>query len=128
MPIRVTDPAEGETVAELHTVTPIPKCEGTWWGNGIIWFVSSHGGGPDAEDEEDRSAAAHGGQIWAYDPHRGTLRLVVRFEQSDDFEGPDNITVSPHGYAVIAPTARTPTSSWRGSRPGARRSRWPTTG
>jgi uncharacterized protein len=101
VPIRVTDPAEGETVRELHTATPIPKCEGTWWGDGIIWFVSSHGGGPDAEDEEDRSAAAHGGQIWAYDPHRGTLRMVVRFEQSNDFEGPDNITVSPHGYAVM---------------------------
>jgi uncharacterized protein len=101
VPIDVTDPDEGETVRELHSATPIPKCEGTWWGDGIIWFVSSHGGGPEAEDEEDRSAAAHGGQIWAYDPHRRTLRLVVRFDQSDDFEGPDNITVSPHGYAVM---------------------------
>jgi secreted PhoX family phosphatase len=63
--------------------------------------VSSHAGGPDAEDEEDRSAADHGGQVWAYDPHRGTLRLVVRFERDDDFEGPDNITVSSHGYAVM---------------------------
>jgi uncharacterized protein len=58
-------------------------------------------GWPDAEDEQDRSAAAHGGQIWAYDLHRGTLRLVVRFEQDDDFERADNITVSPHGYAVM---------------------------
>ena len=69
MPVEVTDPAAGETVRDLHTPTPIPKCEGTWWGDGIIWFVSSHGGGPDAEDEEDRSAAVHGGQIWAHDPH-----------------------------------------------------------
>jgi hypothetical protein len=90
--------------------------------------VSSHAGGPDAEDEEDRSAAAHGGQIWAYDPHRGTLRLVVRFERDDDFEGPDNMTVSPHGYAVMCADGTTPTSSWPGSRPWGRRSRSRTTG
>jgi len=101
VPIEVPDPAEGETVRELHAATPIPKCEGTWWGDRLVWFVSSRGDGPDAEEEGDRSAGTHGGQIWAYDPHQRTLRLVVRFEQDDDFEGPDNITVSPHGYAVM---------------------------
>jgi uncharacterized protein len=34
------------------------------------------------------------------EPEGATLRPVVRFEQSDDFEDPDNITVSPHGYAL----------------------------
>jgi secreted PhoX family phosphatase len=101
VPISTPDPADGETIRELHAATPIQKCEGTWWGDGVIWFVSSFGGGPDAEDEADRSAAAHGGQIWLLDPRRGTLRLVVRFEQTDDFDGPDNITVSPHGFAVM---------------------------
>jgi secreted PhoX family phosphatase len=116
--IEVPDPTEGETVRELHAATPIPKCEGTWWGDGTIWFVSSHGGGPDAEDEADRSAAAHGGQIWAYDPHRGTLRLAVRFEQDDDFEGPDNITVSPHGYAVMCTDGEDANQFLAGIRPG----------
>ena len=63
--------------------------------------MSSYGRGPDAEDAEDVSAAVHGGQVWRYDPLRGRLRLVVRFEPADDFQGPDNITVSPHGYAVM---------------------------
>jgi secreted PhoX family phosphatase len=101
VPITVSDPPEGETVRSLHTATPVPKLEGTWAGDGCIWFVSSRGDGPDAEEEEDRSDGVHGGQIWCYDPRRETLRLVVRFEQDHDYEGPDNITVSPYGYAVM---------------------------
>jgi secreted PhoX family phosphatase len=101
VPIDQADPAEGETLRQLHPATPIQKAEGIWQGDGAIWFVSSYGGGPDAEDEEDRSAAAHGGQIWRYQPRRDRLELVVRFEPTDDYEGPDNITVSPYGYAVM---------------------------
>jgi uncharacterized protein len=101
VPITVPDPDPGDTVRELHAITRIPKCEGTWWGDGSIWLVSSRGDGPDAEDEDERSDGVHGGQIWRYDPRGSTLRLVVRFEQDDDFEGPDNITISPHGYAVM---------------------------
>jgi secreted PhoX family phosphatase len=101
VPIDEPDTPEGETLRERYPATPIPKAEGTWSGGGAIWFVSSTAGGPDAEDEEDRSAAAHGGQIWRYEPARDRLELVVRFEQNDDFEGPDNITVSPYGFAVM---------------------------
>ena len=101
VPIDVPDPAEGDTVRELHEATRTPKCEGTWAAHGCIWFVSSRGDGPDAEDEDERSDGVHGGQIWCYDPRRSTLRLVVRFDQDHDFEGPDNITVSPFGYAVM---------------------------
>jgi hypothetical protein len=72
-----------------------------WVGGGSIWFVSSYGRGPDAEDEEDISAAVHGGQIWRYHPRRDRLELVVVFDPADDFQGPDNITVSPFGYAVM---------------------------
>jgi uncharacterized protein len=64
-------------------------------------LVSSRGDGPDAEDEDERSDGVHGGQIWRYDPRRSRLTLVVRFAPDDDFEGPDNITVSPHGYLVM---------------------------
>jgi hypothetical protein len=63
--------------------------------------VSSYGGGRDAGDEEDRSAGLHGGQIWRYDPRRRTLRLVVIFTPEHDFQGPVNITVPPHGDAVM---------------------------
>jgi secreted PhoX family phosphatase len=79
--------------------TPIPKCEGTWLGNeGDIWFVGSRGDGPDAEDEEDRSAGTHSGQIWRYDPRHDTIELVVMF--TAPYDQPDNITVSPHGFAL----------------------------
>jgi secreted PhoX family phosphatase len=60
----------------------------------------SYGGGPDAEDEEDRSAVAHSGQIWKYDPVAQTMELVVLFPVGTPFDGPDNITVGPHGFAV----------------------------
>lgn len=79
--------------------TPIPKCEGTWLGeDGSIWFVASRGDGPDAEDEEDRSAGKHSGQIWKYDPGRKCIELVVMF--NEPYDQPDNITVSPHGFAL----------------------------
>ncbi|HEY3517585.1 MAG TPA: alkaline phosphatase PhoX [Gammaproteobacteria bacterium] len=81
--------------------TQIQKAEGIWSGkNGTIWFVCSYGGGPDAEDEEDRSAAAHSGQIWKYDPTTETIELVALFPVGSEFDGPDNITVGPHGFAV----------------------------
>jgi len=101
VPITVADPPEGETIRALHRATRVPKCEGTWSAHGDIWFVSSRGDGPDAEDPDEASDGVHGGQIWRLDPRRETLRLVVRFEQDDDFEGPDNITVSPFGFAVM---------------------------
>jgi secreted PhoX family phosphatase len=81
--------------------TQLQKAEGIWTGkDGAIWFVCSYGGGPEAEDEEDRSAAAHSGQIWKYDPTRETIELVVLFPVGTPFDGPDNITVGPHGFAV----------------------------
>jgi len=101
VPVEVADPPEGETLRELYPGTPIPKAEGVWVGGGSIWFVSSYGRGPDAEDEEDISAAVHGGQIWRYHPRRDRLELVVVFDPADDFQGPDNITVSPFGHAVM---------------------------
>ena len=68
-------------------------------------------------------------------PHRlprGGVRHLdrhpVRFEQSDDFEGPDNITVSPHGYAVMCTDGDDANQFLAGITPGARRSHWPTTG
>jgi secreted PhoX family phosphatase len=99
------NPGEGDAKVREQVIalgaTPIQKAEGIWTApDGSVWFVSSYGGGPAAEDEEDRSAAAHGGQIWRYDPSAGTIELVVVFAADSPYDGPDNITVSPHGYAL----------------------------
>jgi secreted PhoX family phosphatase len=100
------DPGEDDTTVREQVIaagaTPIQKAEGVWTGlDGEIWFVSSRGDGPDAEDEEDRSAAVHSGQIWKYDPRRQTIELVVILPGGSPFDGPDNITVGPHGFAVM---------------------------
>ena len=99
------DPGEDDTPVREQVIargaTPIQKAEGVWTGlDGNIWFVSSRGDGPDAEDEEDRSAAVHSGQIWRYDPRSQTIELVVMFPAGSPFDGPDNITVGPHGFAL----------------------------
>lgn len=54
----------------------------------------------DAEDEEDRSAAVHSGQIWRYDPGSETIELVALFPKGTPYDEPDNITVGPHGFAI----------------------------
>ena len=73
------NPGDSDTPVreQVHPLgaTAIQKAEGIWTGkDGAIWFVSSYGGGPEAEDEEDRSAAAHSGQVWKYDPGHADAR------------------------------------------------------
>ena len=99
------DPGENDASVREQAndigATPIQKCEGTWTDpDGSIWFVGSRGDGPNAEDPEDVSAAEHAGQIWRYDPHDETIELVAIFPRGTPFDEPDNITASPHGYAV----------------------------
>jgi secreted PhoX family phosphatase len=99
------DPGPGETSVREQVLalgaTPIKKAEGVWTDlDGCIWFVSSYGGGPDAEDEDDRTAVAHSGQIFRYDPWARTMELVVVFPVGSPYDGPDNITAGPHGFAV----------------------------
>jgi uncharacterized protein len=105
VPVANADPGEGDAPVREQVIlagaTPIPKAEGVWTGlDGRIWFVASRGDGPDAEDEEDRSAGRHSGQIWRYDPLRETLELVVLLPYGSAFDGPDNITAGPHGFAL----------------------------
>ncbi|HEY0714609.1 MAG TPA: alkaline phosphatase PhoX [Polyangia bacterium] len=99
------DPGEDDTPVREQVIaagaTPIMKAEGIWTGNdGTVWFVSSRGDGPDAEDEEDRSVAVHAGQIWRFDPRSNSVELVVIFPGGSPYDGPDNITVGPHGFAL----------------------------
>lgn len=99
------DPGEDDTKVREQVIelgaTPIQKAEGVWTGlDGDIWFVSSRGDGPDAEDEEDRSAAVHAGQIWRYSPRAQSIELVTIFPAGSPFDGPDNIVAGPHGFAL----------------------------
>lgn len=96
-----TDDIKVREQVQAKGATPIKKAEGVWTGlDGNIWLVSSYADGPDAEDPEDITAAAHSGQIWRYDPRREQIELVALFPHGSKFDGPDNITASPHGYAL----------------------------
>jgi uncharacterized protein len=83
-------------------VTRSHKLEGQWWGNSGAYFVSSF-----ARDEVG-TVTPHDGQVWFYDPAAQTVTLKTRFglNPSPDargaFDGPDNITVSPHGGLILA--------------------------
>jgi secreted PhoX family phosphatase len=99
------NPADDETSVREQVIalggTSIQKAEGTWAGiDGSIWFASSHGDGPDADDKDDQSAAVHSGQIWCYDPYTETIELVVLFPKEIPYDKPDNIAAGPHGFAI----------------------------
>jgi secreted PhoX family phosphatase len=105
IPVPNVDPGEDDITVREQAIalgaTPIPKAEGVWTAlDGSVWFVSSRGDGPDAEDEEDVSAGVHAGQIWRYEPHAQTIELVVVLAKDSPFDGPDNITASRHGFAL----------------------------
>ncbi|TQM38316.1 alkaline phosphatase PhoX [Pseudonocardia cypriaca] len=71
-------------------VTRAHKLEGAWWGDGGAYIVSSF-------------STSHRGQVWFYDPWRSTFTLRLLFTGQDDGgDGPDNISVSPHGGVIIA--------------------------
>jgi secreted PhoX family phosphatase len=82
-------------------VTRSKKLEGLWWGDDEVHIVCSY-----AHGDADWSTGNHDGQVWAYDPRSQTLRLEVRFAPATDpstqFDGPDNITVSPYGGLFLA--------------------------
>jgi len=63
--------------------------EGCWYGDGLVYFVCSDGG--------DLRA----GQVWAYDPERDTVTLVVESTDRALLDAPDNITVGPRGRLYL---------------------------
>ena len=84
-------------------ITRSRKLEGQWWGDGGVYFVASFA------RHADGSANQHDGQVWFYDPRRSRIRLKTIFGVNPDpatgdtnFDGPDNITVSPHGGLILA--------------------------
>jgi uncharacterized protein len=83
-------------------ITRSRKFEGQWWGDGGAYVVASFA------RASDGSAKEHDGQVWFYDPRRETVTLKTIFGVNPDpaadtnFDGPDNITVSPHGGLILA--------------------------
>ena len=83
-------------------ITRSRKLEGAWWGDGGAYFVASFA------RLSDGSALEHDGQVWFYDPASETVTLKVIFGVNPDpasdtnFDGPDNITVSPYGGVILA--------------------------
>ena len=57
--------------------------EGTWVGNGKVYFTSTDGG--DAEE----------GQVFEFDPRRQTITLIYESPGQRRLSGPDNMVVAP---------------------------------
>jgi secreted PhoX family phosphatase len=84
-------------------VTRSRKLEGAWWGDGGAYFVASFA------RTSDGSINEHDGQVWFYDPHTEMVTLTTIFGVNPDpdvdtgnYDGPDNMTVSPHGGIILA--------------------------
>ena len=84
-------------------VTRSRKLEGQWWGDGGAYFVASFA------RHSDGSVNEHDGQVWLYDPRHETVTLTTIFGVNPDpaadagnYDGPDNITVSPFGGVILA--------------------------
>jgi secreted PhoX family phosphatase len=83
-------------------VTRSHKLEGAWWSDGGAYFVASYA------RHDDGSVNEHDGQVWFYDPESETITLKTIFgvnpdpDQDTNYDGPDNITVSPYGGVILA--------------------------
>ncbi|TNC24560.1 alkaline phosphatase PhoX [Amycolatopsis alkalitolerans] len=83
-------------------VTGSRKLEGAYWGDGGAYFVASFARASDGSVNE------HDGQVWFYDPRSETVELKTIFGVNPDpdadtnYDGPDNITVSPDGGLILA--------------------------
>ena len=85
--IEEVDPA-GDTVrveAQSKGAALFSRGEGMWYADGLIYFVCTGGG-----DQGN-------GQVWAYDPRREAVTLLVESTSGGALDNPDNITVGPDG-------------------------------
>ncbi|MGP4021428.1 alkaline phosphatase PhoX [Saccharopolyspora sp. 5N708] len=87
---------------EEGQVTRSHKLEGAYWDNGGAYFVASYA------RSDDGSVNEHDGQVWFYDPRSETITLKTIFgvnpdpDKDTNYDGPDNITVSPYGGLILA--------------------------
>jgi uncharacterized protein len=65
------------------------RLEGTWYGNGRVYIVSTSGGN------------AAQGQVFEYDPLNERIRLLFESPSADVLNAPDNMCVSPRGGLVL---------------------------
>lgn len=91
---------EDSTRVQLTKVTRSRKFEGMWFGDGAVFVACSYA------RHDDGSVNEHDGQVWKIDPAADTIELIVQFPvnqhpEGDDFDGPDNITVSPWGGLLL---------------------------
>ncbi len=84
-------------------VTRSRKLEGAWWADGGAYFVASYA------RHSDGSTNEHDGQVWFYNPATESVTLKTIFGVNTDpdidnsnYDGPDNITVSPYGGVILA--------------------------
>jgi uncharacterized protein len=75
--------------AQAKAAARIVRGEGAWYGNGVIYVISTGGG------------AAGQGQVFAYDPATATFTCVFASPSADVLNAPDNVTVSPRGGIVL---------------------------
>jgi uncharacterized protein len=110
VPDRIAGPVGApvpRTQAYAGPITRSRKLEGQWWANGGAYFVASYAR---PLETGDGSLNAHDGQVWFFDPRRQTITLKTLFgfrppvtpEPEGVWNGPDNITVSPHGGMIVA--------------------------
>jgi uncharacterized protein len=79
------------------------RLEGAVYDDGVVYFVSTQGGGP-AETSIGPIADGYGnghGQIWAYHTRSRTLRLLHESPGPDTLDFPDNVTTSARGTLVV---------------------------
>lgn len=75
--------------AQLKGAARIIRGEGAWYGNGVIYVVSTSGG------------PAGQGQVFAYDPVEETFTCIYASPGAQTLNAPDNICVSPRGGIVL---------------------------
>jgi secreted PhoX family phosphatase len=102
VPDRLADTVSVRKQFTDDRVTRSRKLEGAWWSDGGAYFVASYARATDGSVHE------HDGQVWFYDPRSETVTLKTIFgvnpdpSQDTNFDGPDNITVSPYGGVILA--------------------------
>jgi len=87
------------TTAQSQGAAIFYRGEGCWYGNGLVYFVATQAGPPADGNTPGSGGVIRGnGQVWAYDPARMKLTLVVEAASSGELlDEPDNVTVTPFG-------------------------------
>lgn len=67
----------------------ISRGEGAWYGNGVIYAISTNGG------------PARQGQVFSYDPVTSLFTCVFASPSAEVLNAPDNVCVSPRGGLVL---------------------------